>query len=312
MLMVSTSMVAVTMVNNWFVKKHGTVMGIVAASMGLSGVIVNAIIPSFVENNGFRSGYYLMAVFYGVAVLAGALLLRDKPEDLGTTAYGKGESVVKEPNAAVVTNESEEAVPAGLTFVEAVRSPIFYFAAIAFVSFVMVSTFTQQLQVFLVSSRVNIVQVGAMMSVASLAMILSKIIMGTVSDKIGSKTTYTGLAVIFTAAFIIFLTTSSPIILFIALLMYYVCAGTPNVMHQLIALDLFGKKDFTAIWGVLAVAANVGLAIGNPILGLMYDLTGTYQLTIMVCIALMIICFISFFLATHSKKKVHKSVETYA
>ena len=85
--------------------------------------------------------------------------------------------------------------------------------------------------------------------------------------------------------------------------MYYVCAGTPNVMHQLIALDLFGKKDFTAIWGVLAVAANVGLAIGNPILGLMYDLTGTYQLTIMVCIALMIICFISFFLATHSKKK---------
>lgn len=303
LLMVSTSMVAVTMVNNWFVKKHGTIMGIIAATMGLSGVIVNAVIPSVVENNGYSTGFYVMAALYGVAVIGGALLLRDKPEDLGTVAYGKEESAIKEPNAAMVTNESEEAVPEGLTFAEAIRSPIFYFAAIAFISFVMVSTFTQQLQVFLVSTGINIVQVGAMMSMASIAMIISKIAMGSISDKIGSKTTYIGLAIIFTTAFIIFFSTSSPIILFVALLMYYMCAGTPNVLHQLITLDLFGKKDFTAIWGMLAVAANIGLAIGNPILGLMYDLTGTYQLTITVCIVLMIICMVSFFLANHTKKR---------
>lgn len=312
MLMVSTTMVAVTMINNWFEKKHGTIMGIVVASMGLSNIIVNAVIPTFVENNGFRAGYYLMAVFYGVAVLGGALLLRDKPEDLGTTAYGKGDSIIKERNATMVTNESEESVPAGMTFSEALHSPVFYFASIAFVSFVMVSTFTQQLQVFLVSSGIDIVQVGAMMSMASVAMILSKIIMGTVSDKIGSTTTYVGLAIIFTGSFIIFFLTSSPAILFIALLMYYVCSGTPNVMHQLIALDLFGRKDFTAIWGVLSVAANIGLAIGNPILGLLYDLTGTYQLTILVCIALMIVSMTFFFLAIRSKKKAFRFVKTYA
>lgn len=307
LLMVSTSMVAVTMVNNWFVKKHGTVMGIIAATMGLSGVIVNAVIPSVVENNGYSAGYYLMAVFYGVAVLGGALLLRDKPEDLGTVAYGKEESTIKKPNAALVTNESEAAVSEGTTFAEALRSPVFYFAAIAFISFVMVSTFTQQLQVFLVSTGINIVQVGAMMSVASVAMIVSKIAMGSISDKLGSKITYISLAVIFTTAFVIFFSTSSPIILFVALLMYYMCAGTPNVLHQLITLDLFGKKDFTAIWGMLAVAANIGLAIGNPILGLLYDLTGTYQLTITVCIALMIICLVFFFLATHTKKSAQIS-----
>lgn len=167
----------------------------------------------------------------------------------------------------------------------------------------MVSTFTQQLQVSLVSTGSNIVQVGAMMSVASVAMIISKIAMGSISDKLGAKTTYTGLAIIFTLAFVIFFSTSSPIILFVALLMYYMCAGTPNVLHQLITLDLFGKKDFTAIWGMLAVAANIGLAIGNPILGLLYDLTGTYQLTIIVCIALMIICLIFFFLANQTKKR---------
>ena len=312
MLMVSTSMVAVALINNWFDKKHGTVMGIVAATMGLSGVIVNAVIPAFVESNGYQGGYYLMAVFYGVAVLGGALLLRDKPEDLGTTAYGHGENTVKEPNAAVSTNESSESVHSGLSYAEALRSPIFYFAAIAFISFTMVSTFTQQLQVFLVSTGIDIVQVGVMMSVASVAMIVAKIAMGSISDKFGANPTYVGLVVIFTAAFVIFFLTSSPIILFVGLLMYYVCAGTPNVMHQLIALDLFGKKEFTAIWSLLAVAGNIGLAIGNPILGLLYDLTGTYQLTIMVCIALMIVCLVSFFLATHSKKKVHKSVESYA
>lgn len=302
MLMVSTTMAAVPLINNWFHKKHGTVMGIVAATMRLSGVIVNAVVPAFVENNGFRGGYYLMAVFYGAAVLGGALLLRDKPEDLGTTAYGYGESTIKEPNAAVSTNEPSESVASGLSYAEAFRSPVFYFAAIAFVAFTMVSTFTQQLQVFLVSTGINIVQVGAMMSVASVAMIAAKIVMGSVSDRVGAIPTYAGLAIIFAAAFVIFFSTSSSVILFIGLLIYYVCAGTLNVMHQLIALDLFGKKEFTAIWGLLAIAANIGLAIGNPILGLLYDLTGTYQLTIMVCIGLMMICLICFFLATRSKK----------
>lgn len=131
----------------------------------------------------------------------------------------------------------------GLTFAEAVRSPMFNFAAIAFISFVMVSTFTQQLQVFLVSTGINIVQVDA-------------------------KMTYTGLAIIFS--------TSSPI--------------------DYIRFNW--KKNFTAIWGMLTVAANIGLAIGNPILGLLYDLTGTYQLTITVCIALMIICLIFFSINT--------------
>lgn len=125
------------------VKRHGTVMGIVAATMGLSGVIVNAVIPSFIENNGFRGGYYLMAVLYGAAVLGGALLLRDKPEDLGTTAYGHGETAIKEPNVTVSTNESSESVSSGMSYAEALRSPIFYFAAISFVTFTMVSTFTQ-------------------------------------------------------------------------------------------------------------------------------------------------------------------------
>lgn len=303
MLMVSTTMVAVPLINNWFDKKHGTVMGIVAATMGLSGVIINAVIPSFVENNGFRGGFYLMAVLYGAAVLGGALLLRDKPEDLGTTAYGHGESAIKEPNATVATNEPSESVSSGLTYAEALRSPVFYLAAIAFISFTMVSTFTQQLQVFLVSNGLDIVQVGAMMSVASVAMIISKIGMGSVSDKFGAIPTYVGLAVIFATAFVLFFLTSSPVILFIGLLMYYMCAGTPNVMHQLIALDLFGKKEFTAIWGLLAIAANIGLAVGNPLLGLLYDLTGTYQLTILVCISLMILTLVCFFLATRSKQK---------
>lgn len=155
---------------------------------------------------------------------------------------------------------------------------------------------------FLVSNGIGIVQVGAMMSVASIAMIVAKIGMGSVSDRFGATPTYVGLAVIFATAFVIFYSASSPAILFIGLLMYYMCAGTQNVMHQLIALNLFGKKEFTAIWGLLAVAANIGLAIGNPLLGLLYDLTGMYQLTILVCIALIVVTLVCFFLATHSKK----------
>lgn len=312
MLMVSTGLVAVPLINNWFDKKHGTVMGTVAATMGLSGVIVNAVVPAFVANNGFRGGFYLMAVLYGAAVLGGAFLLRDKPEDLGTTAYGHEESTIKEPNAAVATNESSESVASGLTYAEALRSPIFYFTAIAFITFTMVSTFTQQLQVFFVSSGIDIVQVGAMMSVASIAMIIAKIAMGSVSDRFGVTPTYIGIVIIFITAFVIFFSTSSSAILFIGLLMYYMCAGTPNVMHQLIALDLFGKKEFTAIWGLLTVASSIGMTIGSPIFGLLYDLTGTYHLTIMVCIALMIICLVSFFLATHSQKRAHQSVESHA
>ncbi|MGB9343689.1 MFS transporter [Trichococcus sp.] len=60
-MMSSTAIVSVTLVNNWFRKSHGLVMGLVAATIGLSTAITSAIVPSFIQNYGWEKGSYYWA-----------------------------------------------------------------------------------------------------------------------------------------------------------------------------------------------------------------------------------------------------------
>ena len=50
-----------------------------------------------------------------------------------------------------------------------------------------------------------------------------------------------------------------------------------TVIPPLIASDMFGQKDFAKIMGVIVAINTAGYALGSPIMGLVYDLTGTYR-----------------------------------
>ena len=295
-MMSSTAIVSVTLVNNWFRKSHGLIMGLVAATIGLSTAITSAIVPTFIQNYGWEKGFLLLGGMYAVALFLGAFLLIEKPSDVGMLPYG----VTKDSLVAVAeqeTHESSKVVTShkntDMTYAQALRSPVFYLLAISFVCFAMISTFTQQIPIFFTTKGATDIQAGMVLSIASIVMIASKIIMGIISDKLGAAKAFYIFTTIYILAFCIFAAT----------MIYAMSTGVPAVMNQLVTFEILGKKEFTAIWGILSTASSLGLALGGPLLGYFYDASGSYNTTILVSIAFMVACLASFFAAVTLRKR---------
>ena len=305
-MMSSTAIVAVTLVNNWFRKSHGLVMGLVAATIGLSTAITSAVVPSFIQNYGWEKGFLLLGGMYAVALFLGAFLLIEKPADVGMLPYGVTEDSLA-AEAEQATNDSSsvaiEHKDTDMTYTQALRSPVFYLLALSFVCFAMISTFTQQIPIFFTTKGATDVQAGMILSIASIVMIASKIIMGIISDKLGATKAFYIFTAIYILAFCIFAATDSITILIGAAMIYAMSTGVPAVMNQLVTFEVLGKKEFTAIWGILSTAASLGLALGGPLLGYFYDATGSYNMTIFVSIVFMAVCLVSFFFAVTLRKR---------
>ncbi len=92
-----TGMVALvlgaTIANRWFVKRRGLVMGILTASSATGQLVFLPILASLATHHGWRSVSFAVAAMALVLVPLAALLLRDRPSDMGLAPYG-GEAIV--------------------------------------------------------------------------------------------------------------------------------------------------------------------------------------------------------------------------
>ena len=91
--------------NRWFVKHRGLVVGIFSAASSTGQLIFLPAIARLAEGPGWRFAAFLVTGFALLLVPLVWWLLRDRPEDVGTTAYGA------EPVAVEVGTPGAEAVP---------------------------------------------------------------------------------------------------------------------------------------------------------------------------------------------------------
>ena len=86
-----TSVTANRVINTWFCRHRGTVWGVLASVTGLGGSLWSAILPSLMEQLGWRNVYLGMAGIL-VAIMALNLLFAcNEPADMGLLPYGEGE-----------------------------------------------------------------------------------------------------------------------------------------------------------------------------------------------------------------------------
>ena len=301
-MMSSTAIVAVTLVNNWFRKSHRLVIRVFAATIGLSTAITSAIVPSFIQNYGWEKGFLLLGGMYAVALFLGAFLLIEKPSDVGMLPYGVTEDSLAAEAAEQETDDSSTVVikhkDTDMTYAQALRSPVFYLLALSFVCFALISTFTQQIPIFFTTKGATDVQAGMILSIASIVMIASKIVMGIASDKLGATKAFYIFTTIYILAFCVFAATDN-LTVFDRRGNDLCCEHRCSCRNEPISdvRCILGKKEFTAIWGILSTASSLGMAIGGPLLGYFYDATGSYNATIIVSIVFMVVCLASFFFA---------------
>ncbi|MFL5435210.1 MAG: MFS transporter, partial [Myxococcales bacterium] len=85
----TTAMVlGATVVNRWFVQRRGTIMGILTASTATGQMIFLPLEAHVVERQGWRTVALLVAGVVALLLPLVALLVRDRPSDVGVLPYG--------------------------------------------------------------------------------------------------------------------------------------------------------------------------------------------------------------------------------
>ena len=258
-----------TLITRWFNEKKGLAMGLAFTGSGVGGVVLQPLIGKLIVNVGWRQTYFILAVLMFVTVVPFvAFLIKDYPSDKGLEPLG---GIKKTETGEVVSND-------GITLKEATKKSYFwFFALLATISSAAASSMVQNISPF-VSDLGYPTTVAASLSALSLGVLaIAKVVLGQIYDKKGSLFgTILGLACMALAA----LSYASAVttaflyagIMFSGLGVAYTTVGYPTNTQ-----DMFGKKDYSAIYGLVATFSSIGIAIGSPITSIIYDATGSYR-----------------------------------
>jgi MFS family permease len=266
-------------VARWFVKKRGVMTGITIAGTGTGTLVTPLIANWLVSIYSWRASFTMigMTVFILIVGLA-QLLIRD-PGRKGLSPYGSKTAVADRSNLDA----------AGLSLQEAVRTGQLW---ILFVIYVCAGFFIQIIIVHIVIHATGLgilpVSAASVLSIVGVGSLVGRVMGGGVSDRFGNKPTITVALIFMGAGFIWLLAARELWMLYIFAIIFGLSYGEILCMMSLLPVELFGLRSQGAILGITIFGSTIGGSIGPVVAGRIFDITGSYQVAFMICVAVAI------------------------
>jgi MFS family permease len=213
-----------------------------------------------------------------VIMVAASQFLKRDPQQVGQSPYG----------ASVA--EQTTPIARGLFLHEALRTRQFwlicgmYFVFLFCMIMVMVHVVIHAIDLGIApASAANILAIYGVVSIASVN------IMGMSGDRFGNRPTFAISFLLMAISFIWLLVANETWELYLFAVILGLAYGGIQVLFSPLVADLFGLKAHGVILGTAALVGSVGAALGPLLAGYMFDETGSYSLTFIICAALAII-----------------------
>lgn len=275
----SLTMIAIsTLMANWFSEKRGLAIALASTGSGVGGVFLNPIIGRMITSLGWRSTYAVLAVVMAVTVIPCTLfLVKDTPAQKGLGPYGG-------PAKTGRINRQAE----GLTAAQARKSPAFWMWAPVCAIVAAGCTCVMQHTVAYVSDiGYDYSFAAGIASGITASLAIGKIVMGEVFDRIGSRKAATLSLLRFMSAYVLYGFAENKILLIVAVGIVGFGLSFATVAFSVVTQDLFGKKDYAGIYGMVTMCSSVGSALGSPAVATVFDKIGSYKPAWVVMAALM-------------------------
>jgi len=280
-----------TAISHWFRNKRGIAMGITLVGGGVGVFIMPPVANYVIVSIGWRSTYLLLAGIMWVAIIPVAgLVLRRRPQDLGLLPDGETIPPQQAWDAAAEKTSMTDRPPSrtlgeDFTLKQAVRKLSFWLIAIAFFLPMMsgVGLSTHLIAMF-TDMGMTSQRASACLGLIGGLSIVGRLGFGSAADRFSVRKVFTTCFIIEAVGVSMLLTT--PLFgtkaLYAYVLIYGLTSGGGLVLAPLIVGECFGLRSLGTIFGVLALAAVVGGAIGPLLAGLIFDSTNNYYLAFII------------------------------
>jgi len=276
----SLSMASRYAINQWWVRRRGSVTGVAGVAVALLGsggfpVLINWLIPQY----GWRVSYGLLGV--GVMLLLiplGLLFVRDRPEDYGLLPDGA-------TSLADQTDKNKGFTEVHWTLSEATRTPAFWLVAAALASMSMLGTgLTFHIfSIFQDSGLSSTIAASVFLPTAATAAVM-QLVAGFLIDRMPVRLLLA--AALFLQALALVM---APFLFSVEMAYCYglvmgMLSGLQMIVSSVVWAKYYGRLHLGAITGVVSTILVASSALGPMPFGIARDLMGNYT-TILIAFA---------------------------
>lgn len=254
------------MINRWFVKRVGTMIGIVGAFQGLGAVVFNTVGAAIIAGPGWRMAFVTWSIVTLVIGLPVAIfIMRSWPADMGITPFGyealKGEGGI-----------AETVKKLGFKARDAYKSPIFWIGCTASMAIAGADCFNYYLNAYVLSVGVGTVAAGTAASMVMVGNVLGKIVVGAIQDKskVLSAIVGGGCPTLGFILILLFAKTWIPMI-WIGFFFFGVGYGATNVISPDLVRTPFGTRDYANMWSTFVMFQTISCAVCTIFWGALVD-----------------------------------------
>ena len=286
---------AFVVLNNWFIKNRGLVMSINSASFRLGSAIL---VPSFsyiVYAWGWQNAVLILGIFLLVFITPLGIFYRKSPESMGLQPDGE----IQELNDDTLSNREIS----GYTWKEAIKTSAFWFLTIATALRISIhgAIFVHMIPI-LVWKGISPESAAWYVGLLALTGVPVILIVGKLSDKFG-RPKMLALCYSVSALSLLLVNLSDNSIYLLLSLLLLVGSEAGSGLNWSLVGDLFGRKNYGVIRGLLGPFYNAALVITPVSAGYIYDKTNSYEIVLYIGSIIFILSSLAFlFVGVLAKK----------
>ena len=268
-------------VARWFTKTRSLMTGITISGLTVGQIIGPLVISRLIDKYQWRDSYIIIGIFGMAVVILAAQLLRRNPKD------GEGSAA----NGDNKPQQTSFGISADFSLKEALHTVQFWLTTVVFFCFGFIA---YGLTVHMVPhiTRLGMPEFTAatVLSVSGGVGIIGNFILGgLVGDIIGNRKAFI-IGIVLMIAGLAWLVPAKELWMFYLFAVILGLAfGGMGTSESPLAARLFGLTSHGLIYGVMAMGFTAGGALGPVIMGYIYDVTESYRIAFLVCIALCLI-----------------------
>jgi sugar phosphate permease len=266
-----------TVVNNWFVKKRSLVMGILTASAGVGGLVYPPVVTALIRAIGWRESWLVLAGMVVIsAVVAGVVLIRNKPEDMGQVPDGIRANLndaIDKPALWAGNEPSEWRVTQVLK-----RRTIWLILAFVVANALTMGTMMTHQIAYLQDIGFNPMTAATTMSLMSIFALIGSLGFGTLALKINIRYLASAGFLCQVVSIIILLTTRNLGLIFVYAVLMGISTGALFTAMPTFVGNYYPRERYTQVTSIILPFHVVAQAVAAYAVGAIYDITAEYTL----------------------------------